>query len=294
MLSFKNGKPFVIIRGGSCNNKIIRIHDGTENDNEDYQIGMKKLKHLDPMHLQMLEDAIDNEDPSYLSGKILQMYNKVKNNGDLGKHFHDDNGIFSIIPTDDPNQRDSIYITGPSGSGKSYFVSNFISEYKKRYPKREVILFSAKDEDPALDKYKPGRIKLTDEMAEDPIDLKELENTLVVFDDIDQIGNKKIQDAVWNLRDRILEVGRSLQISICTVAHQITNYKASRICLNEADYVVFFPQSGARFQINYFLKNYAGMDKEQIDGIKKLKSRAVILKKTYPMCLVYQNGCYII
>ena len=34
---------------------------------------------------------------------------------------------------------------------------------------------------------------------DNPVGLEELENTLVVFDDIDQIGTKAVQDAVWKL-----------------------------------------------------------------------------------------------
>ena len=55
-------------------------------------------------------------------------------------------------------------------------------------------------------------------MVDDPIKLDELAKTLVIFDDIDQITDKNIQNAVWNLRDRILEVGRSKGISICCSA----------------------------------------------------------------------------
>ena len=130
-------------------------------------------------------------------------------------------------------------------------------------------------------------------MVDDPISLDELANSLVVFDDIDQITDKNIQNAVWNLRDRILEVGRSKGISICVVAHQITNYKQSRICLNESDYVVFFPKSGASYQIKYFLKNYGGLEKVNINKIMNLPSRSVILKKTYPLAVIYNTGVYI-
>ena len=225
---------------------------------------------------------------------MKRVYNKIRNKGDLGKSFNDENCICKILPTGDPDQRDSIYITGPSGSGKSTFVSSFMSEYRRKYPKRSIFLFSAKDEDPALDIHKLFRVPLNQGMVQDPITLEELEKPLVVFDDIDQISDKNIQNAVWGLRDQILEVGRSKGISICTVAHQITNYKASRICLNEADYVVMFPKSGAKYQMTYFLKNYAGMGKDDIKKLFNLNSRAVVLKKNYPMCVIHQTGCYVI
>ena len=291
MLSFKQGTPFAKVTIGG-KEKTLMIHDGTETNNVGFD--ESKFDKLSDKDLNTIKEALDNDNGKYLTGKLKRMYNQIINEGDLGKDFYHENAAVQIIPTEDPDQRDSIYITGPSGSGKSVYVSNFIAEYKKRYPKRNIILISGKDSDPALDKYKIGRIPIDETLVEDPINLDEMVNSLVIFDDIDQLGNKKIQDAVWHLRDKILEVGRSRGISICSVAHQITNYKASRVCLNEADYVVLFCKSGARYGINYFLKKYLGLDNKQIERVMNLPSRAVVIKKTYPMCVIYQNGCFII
>ena len=292
MLSFRNGRAFCAIRGGPNHNKQIRIHDETNEKDHKYEYDPRKLKQFDKEELKLLKDALDRDNDEYLNGKLKRVFDKIKYKGDIGKDFYDENAIVKLIPTDDPDQRDSIYICGPSGSGKSTFVSSFIEEYIIKYPKRQIVLFSAKPSDPALDKYQPIRIPLNDDLVTDPIKLEELEHSLVIFDDIDQISDKHIQKAVWNLRDRILEVGRSLGISICTVSHLITNYKASRICLNEADYVILFCKSGGRKQIDYFLDTYIGLDKQQKKKLMDLKSRAVILKKTYPLAVIYQNGCY--
>ena len=187
-----------------------------------------------------------------------------------------------------------MYVAGPSGSGKSTFISQFIEEYKERYPERDVVLFAGKSEDPVLDKWGPLRVKMDMNLVEEPMELEELRNSLVIFDDADQITDKYVQAAVWKLRDQILEIGRSLGISVCTVAHQITNYKASRICLNEADYVVFFPKAMGKRGIRYFLKNYAGLEKDQINRIMNLSGRAVVLKQKSPPCIIHQCGCYFI
>jgi hypothetical protein len=39
----------------------------------------------------------------------------------------------------------------------------------------------------------------------------------------------------------------------------------------------------------YLLDTYLGLDKEQIKKIKKMKSRAITIMKTYPMILVAEN-----
>jgi GTPase SAR1 family protein len=293
MLSFKRGNPVARIVGGKCNGKILKVHDGTNID-EDYTYNVSKLERYDKEHLKLLKDALDKDNPEWLTGDMRKIFTKIKNRGDMGNQFKDDNCLCKIIPTDDPDQRDSIYITGPSGSGKSTFVSQFMEEYRKKYPDRPIWLFSSKPDDPALDVHHPDRVPLTDHMVDEPITLDELEQSLVIFDDIDQIRDKAIQNAVWGLRDSILELGRSKGISICTVSHQITNYKATRICLNESDYVVMFPKSGAKYQMNYFLRNYAGMSKEDIKKVFGLNSRAVILKKSYPMCVIHKNGVYVV
>lgn len=293
MLSFKKGKPLCVIT--KCNKrKILKIFDDTEKDPTEYELPQNKLERFDKTQLNQLSEAIESKDPKYLDGKLLKTYNTIMTNGHVGTEYKTNDGVFSLCCNNDPNQRDSIYITGPSGSGKSTFIGNFIKEYIKRNPTNDIVLFSMKDEDPALDPYHPMRIKIDRGLIDDPIDLAELENSLVIFDDIDQIGDKKLQNAVHNLRDRILEVGRSKNISICTVAHQITNYKASRICLNEADYVIFFPKSGSKYQVSYFLKNYAGMSKDDINKVFNLKTRWCILKKSYPMAVIYQSGAYVV
>lgn len=296
MLSFRSGKPFAKITGGTNHGKTLYINDGIEKKGEigGYDYDTEKLKKYSKSQLLELKRALDEDNDDFLTGSLKTTFNKIKHNGDIGPSFHDENCTVSLIPTDEPDQRDSLYVTGPSGSGKSFYIGQFIDQYVNKYPNREIVVISAKDEDQSLDRYYPIRIPINEHLILDPVDLDELENSLVIFDDIDQLPNKHIQNAVWNLRDQILEVGRSKGISICTVSHLLTNYKASRICLNESDYCIFFPKSGAKYQIQYFLKNYAGMDKEQIKKIFNINSRAVVLKKTYPMCIIYQNGCYIV
>ena len=174
MLSFKEGKPFCILRGGKKDGKILKIHDKIKKGDEPFEFDDKKLEKLDSYQLETLRDALDKNDDRFLSGKIKKMYNKIQNFGDLGKHYKVDDATFKIYPNDDKDQRDSIYVCGPSGSGKSTFISSFIEEYIKKYPKRPIVLFSNKSEDKALDKFKPLRIPLDFNLVDDPIDLEEL------------------------------------------------------------------------------------------------------------------------
>ena len=74
-------------------------------------------------------------------------------------------------------------------------------------------MFSALSEDESLDKVSPRRFKIDSSLHEDPIDVKELENSCVIFDDIDCISNKKIREAIYQIMDQILQSGRHHKIT---------------------------------------------------------------------------------
>ena len=83
-----------------------------------------------------------------------------------------------------------VYVCGSAGSGKSYFVSKYVMEYVKVLKHNPVYLVSENNEDPAFDdKDYIKRIEIND-MVENPIDWRDFENCLIIFDDIDSIKGK--------------------------------------------------------------------------------------------------------
>ena len=56
-------------------------------------------------------------------------------------------------------------------------------------------MFSSLPEDDSLDAIKPKRIKLDKSIYEDPIEVEDCKDKVVIFDDIDVISDKKIRDA---------------------------------------------------------------------------------------------------
>ena len=116
-------------------------------------------------------------------------------------------GIFQQIP-DTTKEREIIYITGCSGSGKSTYTRKFIEQHKKNNPDIEIYLFSALPDDESLDSVEPKRIILDDTIISDPIDVKEFSGCIVIFDDIDVLTNKKIREEVYKILNQILEIGR--------------------------------------------------------------------------------------
>ena len=190
-------------------------------------------------------------------------------------------GIFQQIP-DTTKEREIIYITGCSGSGKSTYTRKFIEQHKKNNPDIEIYLFSALPDDESLDSVEPKRIILDDTIISDPIDVKEFSGCIVIFDDIDVLTNKKIREEVYKILNQILEIGRHYKINCIVTNHLPTNGRDTRRILNESSCFVYFPHS-ANAKIKYFLTEYVGIDKKMISKLKRQQSRWVCLYKNYPM-----------
>ena len=109
-------------------------------------------------------------------------------------------------------ERQVIYITGASGSGKSRFTRKCVKEYNKAYKDREVYLSSALTEDESVDEVKPKRFIMDDRMVSEPIRAEDLKDSLCLFDDIDVLPNKKIKEAVYQILNEILQIGRHHRI----------------------------------------------------------------------------------
>jgi hypothetical protein len=60
-------------------------------------------------------------------------------------------------------------------------------------------------------------------LIEDPIEIKEFENSILIFDDIDVIPDKKIREAVYKIMNLALEVGRHYKINMVITNHLPTN-----------------------------------------------------------------------
>jgi hypothetical protein len=231
-----------------------------------------------------------------LDGKIIYLSSDDKD--ETIKHFKQlklpTESSFQAVPTESVNDYRVQYITGQSGSGKSFYTGNFLKEYKKKFPKNQMYLFSAVDDDKSLDKYKVGRINLNDEFARDPPKLTDFKDSLVIFDDTDVIKDKKIRDAVYSLMNLMLETGRHHNISVILTNHLATNGKDTRRILNECHSITLFMKSGAGRGIKYLLTEYLGLDKAQIKKLKNMDTRATTIFKTYPMVGVGEREIFLL
>lgn len=279
--------------GGNCGNCIE--NNASDMIAEDYLRSLKKKmpkEDIYALHRSFRAGQLD-ENKEHLE----EVYQKLitKNRDESQKEFKIwDEGILQPLP--DYNKTFRSYTCGPTDSGKSYYVSKILKMMRKVEPDKKIYIFSDVDEDKALDDLgNITRVKLDEGLVKKkPIKPEALKDSICVFDDIDAIPDKKISVAIKNLRDSLLTRGRHENISTIVTNHLMTNYKDTKIVLNECSSITVFPKSGASQGIKYVLKNYCGLSKRDIDKIFDLPSRWVTVCKNSPMFVMYEKGMYLV
>ena len=210
----------------------------------------------------------------------------------LGKNI---NGRFELYPNVS-KERDCIYISGPSGVGKTTFAIKYLIKYKSIWPDREIYMFSNKPMNKVFDlnnKEIPvprhKHIIPTKEYFEDKT-LKDFSHSLVLFDDVENISSdKEIQTHILNLLEEMLNVGRSYKITILIISHVLMNYRFTKNIISECSKIVMFPRSGVKSQYRNFMKRYLNFDYKFSDGILNTKSRWLVLNKNCPLMVLTKN-----
>ncbi|NBO22845.1 hypothetical protein EBU94_05865, partial [bacterium] len=234
--------------------------------------------------------SVDNGEKPYAvvrggssHGTIVYLNSINENSGDAEGETNEidiDDGKMELLPS--KTGRDCIVVAGKSGSGKSYWSRMFIKNYMKMFPKREVMLFSPVEEDKAFDDLDINKIILDEDLLDNPIDLNELENSLVVFDDTDSVIDPKLKKMIIDLQDRILEIGRHKNISSIITIHKICDYKRTRTLLNEAHYCVLFLRGNRSHMTKYYLKNHQDISRKGMKKLYALPSRWICFCNTFP------------
>lgn len=199
------------------------------------------------------------------------------------------------LAVDKNTERQIVYCTAPSGSGKSYFTKQFIEDYKKAYPKRPVWIFSSLTEDPTLDKIKGlRRLKITEErFMNADLSAKDFADSLCIFDDIDVISDKHIKHKVMKIFNSIAQIGRHFNVSVVFTSHNATSGQETKNILNESHAIVVFPKTAGNRTLKYLLDQYLGLDKHQIKRVKNMNSRWVCICKSYPQAIITMDEVYL-
>lgn len=218
--------------------------------------------------------------------------------GNLGSDFK--LSVGTLVPIlDVTGERSVEYIAGPSGSGKSTIVAELAKRYLKLHPNANALLFSRtpQEDDPAFDDVDFEQIEIDDDLVGLRFDITALKpGSLLVFDDVATVNDKKQREAVEAIMMDVLEVGRKYNISVIITSHLVipNDKKFARVIMNEIQYLTVFPQSGSTHQIKYALKQYMGLDTPAINRVLNLRTRWVRIHGRFPRFVLYQNGGYLL
>jgi len=251
--------------------------------------------------IKILEQSLKNNNnnvPNNLKDIYNLIINEQKKLKDTKLLF---NGDFQCFPDLDVDLKkpfkksNHIYVAGATGSGKSYWVAEYLRLANKYQPKREIFIFSDVAYDEAFDKLKNvNRIALDESLITNPIHPEEVKDSICLFDDIDSIQHPQLKKVVYALMNAIYRRGRHENITCISTTHNITDYTKSRTAINESSLIVLFCRSGSVAGQKYILKKYCGLDNEVIRDIIKTKSRSIQVHKSYPQYYAYSKGIKLI
>lgn len=208
-------------------------------------------------------------------------------------------------------------VTGQTGSGKSYVIGQCLEQMMKTllpplteeeelYREQDdleiaasnIVIFSGSPSDAALDIVRNGRTPIRMDLKHEnlqDIELSDLKNSIVIFDDIERISfSKKVRDYLVRLRDDMLENGRHYNINMFTVSHNPLGGPLTRVVNSETGYCFIFPRHNAGKRLSDYLDRYVDLTQQQIDRIKELPSRWVFIRRRFPRYVVYQHGAYLL
>lgn len=169
-----------------------------------------------------------------------------------------------------------IYISGATGSGKSYMIKKIIQNDQHR---RKCILFTdLHKDDPTLKdinyiKYDPDSEYNWDWVMENQT------NKIMIFDDV------QFNEDLLKYRDTMIEKGRHLDTVIICVNHRLQDYQKSKVPLNDSRFIVTFPVAN-KGNVKRFIDYEFGIDKNEIQRIIDLackEGRHLIIHKFHPV-----------
>lgn len=231
-----------------------------------------------------------NEKDKKAKDKKVFMNNEDDNIKNSYKSLETRQGEYFQLVKDPEVERICLYIVGASGSGKSYWTTEFVKEFKKTNKNKKIYLISPITDDKNINSLKAIRLNPEgDTFIQEPPECEDFKDSLLICDDIEAYSNKKTILRIMNLINSILTVGRHHNVSLLFIVHNATQGNMTKLLLLECQGIVMFPQNMTGRSAKYLLDQYLGLDKEQIKKIKQMKSRAITVMKTYPMIIVSEN-----
>lgn len=210
-----------------------------------------------------------------------------------------------VLPSCKP---EVMFIAGENGCGKSTLAMLAVKNYMELFPENRVFMFLRQEDDVYLTLPEHQEIVFTapedpsemegwkedmDRVTSGGYDIDMFNDCLVLLDDMDNLQDKAELKAMNKLMNDLVTNGRKRGIHTIYVSHLLMNYAQTRVILNEAAKVFFFPGCGTR-QIETFLKTYGSMKTKQAEAIAAIKSRWVMLSRRIPRYIIHSRGMFMV
>ncbi len=277
-LSFNSGRPIaqsVNIKTGEIKT-IYLNNDETEDDESE--------EDLEDMINKLLDEGYSQK----------EVYKKIsmKTPKGIKEIIAGKDEIVMVLPSE---KTERVFMAGRSQMGKSTLAKNYMIEYRNINPKNEIFLISRHEDDPVYDAVIKGisHIVVDKELMECEMNLDDLRDSLVVFDDVDNLQDSKISKWIHQLVDDLISNGAKYGITVLYLGHQLSNYSKTRNITNEANKVFFFPGTST-YHVKEFLQKKMGIDKPVINKILNLKTRWACLNVMMPYNVIYEGGVFVI
>ena len=231
--------------------------------------------------------------------------------------------------TREKKSRECVLVNGQNGSGKSYWVGNYLRKWQMLFKKSPIYLLSNKpiDDEPAFDAIKNmvqipltmkslielvGKEEFSDKKKIKKI-VEELEEnnyedneesfapyqhftsetgqSMVVFDDFESDG--KIEAMVRTIINSILRVGRAKRIYCIIVTHTLCGGTKTKTFFSECDAFCLFSKQISPYNLKYCLKNYTRMNEHQIAKVLDSDTRWVYIHKTVPQYVIEEHKLWL-
>lgn len=244
---------------------------------------------LDEKEIEMISQAL--REGTTLRGLIedLSEEKDAQSTGETCIQLLPGENIF-VMPAPESER---VMIGGESGCGKSTLAALYATLWKEMFPEDMIYLFARQEDDPAFQNIEHEEIVVNEDLIYQKLDLDDFSNSLVIFDDMDNLQDKRLLKRVHDLMGDLMSNGRKKNIWVVYLTHILLNRSQTKVPLNESNKVIFFNGCGARQNIN-FLKSYAGLLKPQIDLLTNLPSRWIMLSRKMPRYVIHEKGIFLL
>lgn len=206
---------------------------------------------------------------------------------------------FSLAAETAPGQVKAVLLCASPGAGKSYFIGQYMDNWRKLYPEGKIIVFSRKrpeDEPEFRQEYKQINVE-TREFIESPITVDECKpfadkGILAVFDDTSTFS-REVCAAIHATMDDFVKVGRSSNVHVIMSNHNINDGARTKTMHNSATTTVLFPNSHKEKVIEYFQKRLK-MSQAATDFLMDQPTRWILIQHSTPQYIMTENQVFML